>query len=224
MSENTKQIVVPGEIIGKGMDLIPGSGVIREGENLVSTVIGLKRTSGRAISTTPLRGVYIPKEGDVVIGEIEDVSFSSWYVDIKGPYSGTLPVSEAVGEYVDLQRTDISKYYEIGDKMVAKIKDISASKSILLTMKDRGLRKLEGGYVTNICPAKVPRLIGKGGSMINMIKDKTNTTITVGQNGVVWIKGHNRIDEIKAAEAVELVNQEAHKSGLTEKVNKMLGD
>ncbi len=221
---DTKDIVVPGEVIGKGIDIIPGSGVIREGEELISTLVGLKNVSGRALRVIPFGGVYIPREGDTIIGEIEDVSFSSWHVNIGGPYSATITVSEAVGEYIDLQKTDISKYYKIGDKVIAKIKDISTSKSILLTMRGPGLRKLEEGYITSISPSKVPRLIGKNGSMITSIKEATNTTITVGQNGLVWIRGKEREDEIKAAEAVAMVNKDSHTHGLTEKINEMLGD
>jgi exosome complex component RRP4 len=225
MSEtNQKEIVVPGEMIGEGIDLIPGSGVIRDGQKLVSTIVGFKSLSGRALKVIPLGGVYIPKEDDIVIGEIIDVSFSSWSVDMGGPYLANITVSEAVGEYVDLQRTDISKYYDIGDKIVARIKDISASKSILLTMKGPGLRKLEGGYITRISPSKVPRLIGREGSMIKMIKDLTNTAITVGQNGLVWVKGRTREDELRAAEAVDFINKNSHTEGLTERINEMLGD
>ena len=222
--DNQKQIVVPGEIIGEGIDLIPGSGVTREGQKLISSIVGLKNLNGRVLRVIPLEGTYHPKEGDTVIGIIDDVSFSSWSVDIAGPYSAAISVSEAVGGFVDLQRTDISRYYNIGDRIVAKVRDISTSKSIQLTMKGPGLRKLEGGYFTKISPPKVPRLIGKGGSMIKLIKDGTNTAIVVGQNGRVWIKGKNREDELKAAEAVEMVNKYSHTNGLTEKISEKLGD
>ena len=69
---------------------------------------------------------------------------------------------------------------------------------------------------------KVPRVIGKEGSMINLIKDKTSTEITVGQNGYVWLKGD--IDGTrKAEEAIRLIEKEAASEGLTNKVEEFLG-
>jgi exosome complex component RRP4 len=73
-----------------------------------------------------------------------------------------------------------------------------------------------------ISPAKVPRLIGKKGSMIKSIEAGTHCRMLIGQNGVVIIVGASE-DTIKAARAVNLVEQEAHSADLTEKVQAMLG-
>jgi len=70
-----------------------------------------------------------------------------------------------------------------------------------------------------ITPSKVPRLIGKQGSMIELIKNKTNCQIIVGQNGVVWIKGEQ---EGLAAKAILTIENESHISGLTDKITAML--
>lgn len=89
-------------------------------------------------------------------------------------------------------------------------------------MKSRGLGKLEGGRIIKINPHKVPRIIGKEGSMINMIKEHTGVEITVGQNGRVWLKGE--LDgERKAEEAITIIENESFSEGLTEKVKKFLG-
>ena len=56
--------------------------------------------------------------------------------------------------------------------------------------------KFRGGIIVDITPTKVPRLIGKKGSMINMIKDKTNCKIIVGQNGLVWVKGEEDMEQL----------------------------
>ena len=57
--------------------------------------------------------------------------------------------------------------------------------------------------------------------MINLIKDNTNTEITVGQNGYIWIKGSEE-GEKKAENAAKLIEQESASDGLTNKVEKFL--
>jgi exosome complex component RRP4 len=68
---------------------------------------------------------------------------------------------------------------------------------------------------------KVPRVIGKNGSMIQILKNSTGCRIYVGQNGRIWIDGE--LDDImRAVRAVKLIEEEAHNLGLTEKVKKYL--
>jgi exosome complex component RRP4 len=88
-------------------------------------------------------------------------------------------------------------------------------------MKSPKCRKLKGGRLLSVTPAKVPRIIGKGGSMVEMIKKLTDTQIVVGQNGLVWIKGEN---EDLAAEAVMTIEQKSHVKGLTDYIKAMLED
>ena len=81
--------------------------------------------------------------------------------------------------------------------------------------------KFKGGIIVDISPTKVPRLIGKKGSMINMIKDKTNCKIVVGQNGLVWVKGNEDMEQL-TREVIHLIEAEAHTSGLTNKIKNKL--
>ena len=57
--------------------------------------------------------------------------------------------------------------------------------------------------------------------LINLIKDNTNTEITVGQNGRVWIKGDLE-GENKATKAIELIERESSSEGLTDTVEEFL--
>ena len=66
-----------------------------------------------------------------------------------------------------------------------------------------------------INPAKVPRLIGKEGSMINMIKDKTGCRINVGQNGRIWLDGGETEACLKA---ISMIEEGAAVEGLTDRV------
>jgi exosome complex component RRP4 len=214
-----RQLVIPGETLARGLDFLPSSGCYRENNELKSKLLGLVKLKDRFIGIIPLAGVYIPKTGDGIIGLVEDMQTTIWIVDINSPYDAILPLGEAVGEYVDLNRTDISIYYDIGDLIYAKVLNVSKSKQVQLTMNDHRARKLISGRVLTITPSKVPRLIGKQGSMIELIKNKTKCQIIVGQNGVVWIKGEQ---EGLAAKAILTIENESHISGLTDKITAML--
>lgn len=214
-----RQLVIPGEILAKGLDFLPSSGCYRVNNELKSKLLGLVKLKDRFIGIIPLAGVYIPKTGDGVIGLVEDMQTTIWIVDINSPYDAILPLGEAVGEYVDLNKTDISIYYDISDLIYAKVLNVSKSKQVQLTMNDYRARKLIGGRVLTITPSKVPRLIGKEGSMIELIKNKTKCQIIVGQNGVVWIKGEK---EGLAAKAILTIESESHIVGLTDKITAML--
>jgi exosome complex component RRP4 len=210
-----REIAIPGEKIVSGKDFLPGDGARREGEDIVASKYGLADISGRLVKVIPLSGAYIPRPGNVVIGRVTDVTFNGWLMDLKAPYSSFLPVSE-VSRFV---KGDLTEYYDIGDMIVVKIDNVK-SKGIDLTAKLRGLGKLERGMIVFINSNKVPRVIGREGSMINLIKQETNCDIVVGQNGIVWIKGEKVEDELKAKDAILFVVSKSYVEGLTEKVEK----
>ena len=214
-----RQLVIPGETLATGLDFLPSSGSFRVNNEIKSKILGLTKIKDRFIGAIPLSGVYIPKMGDGVIGFVDDMQTTIWVVDINSPYDAILPLGEAVGEYVDLNKTDISVYYDIGDVIYAKVLNISKSKRVQLTMNDHRTRKLIGGRILKITPSKVPRVIGKAGSMIELIKDKTKCQIIVGQNGIIWIKGEN---EGLATKAILTIERESHITGLTDKISALL--
>jgi len=216
-----KEIVVPGELVAEGMDYIPAVGTFREGDKIVSSLLGLVNLSGRLIKVIPLSGRYIPKSGDVVIGKVADIGFSGWRVDIGWAFEANLSMKEASSDFID-KKTDLTQYYTYGDIVAAQITYIFGSKIIDLTMKGPGLRKLKGGRIIQITPSKVPRVIGKQGSMISMIKDKTGCRIIVGQNGLVWIQGEDSNKVILAVDTIYKIEDEAHLSGLTERIKEFL--
>jgi exosome complex component RRP4 len=211
------EIVFPGDVIFEGKNMLPGRGTFRDGDKIVSKVIGLKDIKRRVVSVIPLAGPYIPKVGDYVIGEIIEVGLNHWMVDINSPYQAAMAMFE-LQEFVE-KNTDLSKYFDFGDLIFTKIINVTKNKYINLTMKDPRCKKLIGGLVVHITPSKVPRLIGKKGSMVNTIKTYTGSVILVGQNGRVWVKGGN---ETLAAEAIYMVDKYSHQAGLTEMVEKFL--
>lgn len=215
-----KGIVVPGETIAAGMDYLPGKGTYRDGEDVVSSRIGLLTVEGRTLKIIPLSGKYVPKKFDVVIGQITDILVSGWLIDIDAPYNAVMNIKEAIAEFIE-RGADLSHYFQIGDYVVAKISNVTSQNLIDVTMRGPGLHKLKGGRLVRVNTHKVPRVIGKQGSMVSMIKQATNCRITVGQNGIVYLSGEPEMESI-AVEAVEYINTHAHLSGLTEAVRDLL--
>lgn len=220
LSVKNKDIVVPGEILAEGMGNLPGHGTYREGEKIIAGRVGLVSIISRTIKLIPLSGKYIPRKGDVIICKVIDVGFSGWRVDTNSAYSAMLSIKDATSNFI-VRGADLTKYYEIGSYIVCKITNVTSQKLVDVTMKGPGLRKLKGGRIIGVNTNKVPRIIGKEGSMINMIKDATGCNITVGQNGLIWINGKPE-QELIAVQAIKKIEEESHLSGLTDRIKDFL--
>ena len=213
-----KALVVPGDVLADE-EYHTGRGTFKEGSNICSSLVGLVAIRDKKISVIPLQSKYIPKRGDVVIGEVTDIRFSMWNLDINSPYSGFLPASDVFGK----EKRDLNKAFNVGDVLFLRVVDVDEVKKVKLGLKGRGLGKFRGGILIYITPTKVPRLIGKKGSMINMIKDETKCDIIVGQNGVVWVKGEPQMERV-AEKVINMIEDQAHTSGLTDRVRNMLSE
>ena len=208
-----KDLVIPGQILADD-EYYSGRGTFKE---VCSSLLGRVSLRNKKIRVIPLKSKYVPKKGDVVIGKIKDVRFSMWDLDINSPYSGILPAFEVFGR----EKKELNKVYDVGDVLFLRVVDVDEIKKAKLGLKGRGMGKFKGGIIVDIAPTKVPRLIGKKGSMINMIKDKTNCKIVVGQNGLVWVKGNEDMEQL-TREIIHLIEAEAHTSGLTNKIKNKL--
>ena len=211
-------MVVPGETIITGDDFLPGDGTRREGQDIVASKYGLADTTDRMVRVIPLSGVYTPRRGNVIIGQVTNITFRGWIIDFDGHFNGFLSLTE-VPRFIN--KGELRSYLDFGDVVCAKI--IGADEtSVDLSIKLRGFGKLEEGQLMRINPYKVPRVIGKEGSMVNLVKNATKTSIDVGQNGVVWLKGDKIEDELKAKKIIEFICENSFISGLTEKVEKFI--
>ncbi|MBI2144126.1 RNA-binding protein [Candidatus Woesearchaeota archaeon] len=217
-----KSIVVPGEEVASGMDFLPTEGVYRDGEKLVSSKLGLLAVDGRLVKIIPLAGKYLPKRGDVIVGKVVDVAISGWVVDINSAYTAMLSMKEASAEFI-ARGADLTRYFTFGDYIVTKIINVTSQNLVDLTMKGPGLRKLSEGRIVAVAPNKVPRIIGKQGSMVSMIKDATGCKVIVGQNGVVWLQGEPD-NELLAVTTLRKIEGESHISGLTDRVKAFLDE
>lgn len=217
-----KDIVVPGQVLATGMEYLPSTGTYRAEETIRANQIGLVHVDGKVMKIIPLAGRYLPKKGDMVIGRISDVLMSGWRLDMHTMYEAVLPISEASNDYIK-RGEDLTRYFAIDDLVVAKIIRVSSQNLVDVSMRGPALRKLEGGRLLTISSNKVPRVIGKRGSMVSMIKRATECDIMVGQNGVIWISGEPAM-EVVAVKTIELIDKNSHVSGLTQKIKKFLED
>ncbi len=218
-SGEKRKIVIPGEVIISGEDYLPGDGAKRVGEDIIAGRYGLAEKVGRVVKIIPLSGAFLPRRNNVVLGRIVDFTNNGWLVDIDAAGSAFLPIAESPRF---INKSEMGSFLAVGDMIAAKIWS-AFGKNIDLSLKSKGLGKLEEGYVFKINPSRVPRVIGREGSMINMIKEKTGTDITVGQNGWIWINGP--VDGIiKARKAIEFVSDKVHVGGLTDKMEEWFGN
>ncbi|HLH85926.1 MAG TPA: exosome complex RNA-binding protein Rrp4 [Thermoplasmataceae archaeon] len=214
----SKQIVLPGDLIDPSLGK-PRNGVFKCGDKqYCSQYFGIVQVSDQGVDVVPFSGPYYPRKGDKVIGKIIEVGPSMWTVDINSPYYTLLHMNDTPWRTTS---GDIRKYLGPGDHIYAKVMTLNEIRESWLTLKDVGLRKLEGGHIVGIPAPKVPRIIGRGGSMVNMIKDATSTRIVVGQNGLIWIDGSPE-NVMMAIRAIKLVEREAHTTGLTDRMEKYL--
>jgi len=211
-----RKIVIPGEVIVSGEEYLPGEGTEKQGEEIVAVRYGLAEESSRLVKVIALSGVYQPRRGNVVIGKVENITFNGWVTDIDSPIGAFLPLSE-VPRYVN--KEDMGDVFDIGDMLVGKIIGVNG-RGIDLTINSRGLGKIEEGMIIKINSNKVPRVIGKEGSMISIIKNETGCNITVGQNGLIWIKGDKIEDELLVKKAITFITENSFTTGLTEEVEK----
>jgi len=216
-----KQMVAPGEILAEGRYL-SGENTHREGEKVYSSRVGVVEIVGDRLGVIPLKGPYIPHVGDVVVGRIVDIGMSGWIVDIDAPYPALLPVSETFGHRGPRGRVDLSRIFNIGDLVVSEVLAFDRTRDPLITAKGPGLGRIAGGRIIRLSPTKVPRLIGRKGSMISLIKKGTGANIIVGQNGTILVSGKSPDSENAAIRAIRMIEREAHTRGLTDRIQLML--
>lgn len=214
-------IVVPGQHLAEG-DFVNSDGVMKEGKNFYSTLVGVFVPRDKKLLVRPLKGMYSPSIGDMVIGYIEDVGLTSWSVNIRSPYSGVLLASNAVRGRFDPIRDDARRIFDIGDVIKAEIVSFDRTRDPQLVSKYAGLGKLFGGRVFETNPNHIPRIIGRKGSMISMIKKLTNSKIIIAKNGRVWVKARSTEDEDRVINAINQISREAHVRGLTDRISNLL--
>ncbi|MFH1072916.1 MAG: exosome complex RNA-binding protein Rrp4 [Nanoarchaeota archaeon] len=215
-----KEIVVPGEVLAEGMEFLPSFGTYRMENKILAKRLGLLVVDGKVLKIIPLSGRYLPKRDDIVIGKVVDITMNGWRVEINSPYTSLLGLKEGSFDFIQ-KGANLTRYYALDDHLVAKIVKVTSQNLVDLSCRGPGLRKLKGGRIIRVNTHKVPRIIGKKGSMVSMLKRATDCKIIVGQNGLVWIQGEPK-NEIIAANTIYKIESESHLSGLTERIREYL--
>lgn len=217
----SRQLVTPGDLLAEG-NYIGGDNTYKEDDKIYATRVGLVNYEHQEIHVTALRAFYVPCVGDTVIGKVAEVGRGGWMVDINAPYLAVLRASDVLDRPFRPQRNDLPSIFDAGDLLIAKIVAYDRTRDPLLTVREPGLGKVTHGLVAEVTPTKIPRVIGRKGSMVNMLKRETECRITIGQNGLVLINGKTLEDEQIAAMAIRKIEKEAHISGLTDRVTEMV--
>ena len=219
--EYKKRHVLPGDFITTS-PLRLQDNVVLDGKRIISTTIGLSDVSTDNVRVISLTGIYIPKIDDLVIGRIEYIFGNSWFADINSCYQGMLLGQDVFGRGSYPTNSEMKNRLDKGDIILAKIANFDRQREPLISIADNNLGKIDSGELIKISPSKIPRLIGKQGSMIQTIEGSTNATITVGQNGVIVVSCDETNGLLKALTAIRMIDEQAHIINLTDKVKKML--
>jgi len=212
-----RTLVLPGEEI-RAQGLKPGPGTYRTGGKVYASVLGLLSERPPIVQVIPLSGRYIPKPSDTVIGTVTDVQGTFWLLDIGAPRWAPLHMTGTPWQ-IDVGETE--RFLRVGDAVVVQIESLEATGRIGVTMNGEGLGKLEGGTIVQVSPARIPRVVGRNGSMIDTIRRLTGAEVVVGQNGRIWIGGTP--DGIhRVSEVLRIIEENAQHSGLTERVESYL--
>ena len=198
-----KRLVIPGELVTEERKKLGSHVFVREGK-IYSDSIGLVNDEGDFASVVPLEGKYTPQVGDVVIGLISGERFAVYGIDINSFYASFI------------MKKELREVLKPGRIVSAKVTRVNEMNEAELAMP----RLFFGGEIIEISPVKVPRVIGREGSMLNILKAGTGSTIIVGRNGRIWAKGGNTDLLIKA---LKKISSEAHMDNLTNRVAEFLG-
>lgn len=221
MQEIRKKYVIPGDCIADGnfKNLL---NAVEISNKIYATRVGIAEVGTDGAKVIPLSGIYIPRVGDLVICKIIDHSAMAWELDMNSCFSGHLPAQDVFGKEFSPSHDDLTKMFGIGDLVACKVANFDRSRNPLLTTADRDLGKIDSGEVVKVSPTRIPRLIGKRGSMINTIEQNTHCKIIIGQNGIVVVSGPSARDILVSVKAIRMVDEGAHTTSLTQRVKDML--
>lgn len=216
-----RDIVTPGDLLAEG-DYFAGENTYKENDKLYASRLGLVDFVEKTVIVVALHSFYAPKVGDTVIGKVIELTIAGWLVDVKAPSPAMLRASEVFERSFKPQRDDMPSVFDVGDLVITKIIAYDRTRDPQLTVREPGLGKITRGQIMEITPTKIPRVIGKKGSMITMIKEQTGCHVVLGQNGVILISGKTPENEQVAMMAIRKIDEESHISGLTDRVTEML--
>ncbi|MFH1752113.1 MAG: hypothetical protein ABH821_04220 [archaeon] len=197
-----KKIVVPGEMVSEERKKL-GEHVFVENGKVLSDCIGIVVENPNIASVIPLHGIYLPKQGDIVIGIVESEKFSGYTVDVDCVHTSYI------------SKESWMRNIKPGSVISAKVNDVNE----LGEPKLSEVRVLNDVEIIKVSPVKIPRIIGKNNSMLDVLREGTKSFMVVGKNGFVAVKGG---DIMLLTKALRLIEKKSHLSDLTNGVQKFL--
>ena len=235
VEETSRELVVPGEVLSEDTkNFLPGRGTIfnKDRSKIISLSIGLKQIKKNYVNVIPLRGFYTPRPGDKVLAVVVEKNPVKYKCDINAKDGGQLKPKNTIkkekgflkrGGHRDRSEEEgTTDKYEIGDVLIVKVLSADRLNIPELTTVGKYLGKKMGGIVITIDPPKIPRIIGRNGSMIKMLKNLTKCNIFVTQNGRIWLKGDDIAHERLLIESIHKIASEAHTVGLTDRMKEFI--
>ena len=214
------RLVHPGERIGADEGVEVGHGVRQINGEFVAMRMGTLRENGNTISIEPLSSRYVPRAGDLVVGLVEGMTNNIWFLDIGASFNAILPMSLAPWK---VEFGAVREHLNVGEAVLCRVQEVDETHSAVATMKGMGLRKLKSGLLEEIPPHIIPQVIGKGGSMLQSLKDLGDCRLVVGQNGRVWLDGeHDGMRDVRAA--LQLIRDTAHLPGLKNRIDALANE
>ncbi|MDD3083753.1 MAG: hypothetical protein PHP82_01900 [Candidatus ainarchaeum sp.] len=197
-----KQVVIPGELLSEERKKLGTNVYVFDGK-IYSRVLGITDNEKEMAEVVALQGMYIPKREDTVVGIVNRVVFAGYGIDINSFADSFIPKK--------IMRNEL----KLGDIIIAKVENVNELKEADLSFP----RKMGGGEVIEIIPVRSPRLIGKNGSMLDVLTNGTSCEIFIGKNGRVWARDGN-ITLLK--KAVQFIEENSYKDNLTNAVEELL--
>jgi len=206
-----KEIVIPGQLLAENEKF--GENCFLENFKIYSYVHGMARIKEK-VEVISLNGIYVPKVGDVVIGIVKESYLSTFYVDLNSPYKGIILKTENSRRNFNIEnKEEIYKRGDIISGIVIKVDEVKrAILSKIFTISPEYI-------LVYVNPKRVPRVIGKRKSMLEILKENTGCRIIVGQNGIIAVSGKN---SEKAKKIIKYIEENAYIDGLTNRVVEML--
>ncbi len=205
------EVVTPGQILSDEVKKA-GSHTYIYGGKVYSAVTGVVSFRTDKINIIPAKGPYRPQENDSIIGIITDIKPNMYEVDLGWHVVGLIKSKSKKG------RTSFK--LNIGDVVYTTVR-YCGIRGVFLESGD-GLKKIEKGLLVMINPVKIPRLIGKKGNMLSLLKRETECQFYVGRNGLIAIIGKDSKHEFAAASAIKLIEEESHIKGLSDRVSALI--
>ncbi|MDO5850867.1 MAG: exosome complex protein Rrp4 [Methanobacteriaceae archaeon] len=202
MYVNNKQMVLPGDLLCTS-DFKSGDGTFLEEDKIYSEIVGITNFNENQITIIPFKNKYQPHYGDLVIGQITSINYSSWYLNINSTYSGYLTCSELFGK----ETQNLKNIINVDDILLLRVDYVDEINRVKLTLKYKGLGKFNQGHIINIKQPTVYFLTEENLSLTNMIQNYSNTDLIIGKNGVVWINGSSEDSENAIIDLINFIDE-----------------